>query len=57
MQEELVLLKDQLLAIQIAYDDVTKFVGNSSPRRWETSAIHELDRVEAESVLLLSRHS
>jgi hypothetical protein len=52
-----VLLKDQLLAIQIAYDDVTTSVGNSSARQWETSSIHGLDRAEAESVLLLLRHT
>jgi hypothetical protein len=56
LQEEIALLKDQLVAIQIAYDDVTASVGNSSAGRWETSGIHGIDRAEAESVLLQSRH-
>lgn len=50
MQEEITLLKDQLMAIQIAYDDLNTSVGNSSARQWETSNIHAIDRAEAESV-------
>lgn len=56
MREEIAILKDQLMAIQIAYDDVITSVGNSSAWQWETSGIHGLDRAKAKSVLLLSRH-
>jgi len=56
MREEISFLKDQLVAIEIAYDDVITSVGNSSARQWGPSSIHGIDRAKAKSVSLLSRH-
>jgi len=53
-QEEVALLRDELLAIQMAYDEVTASIGRSSARQQGTSSNHGLDPAEAESVLSLS---
>lgn len=54
MQEEVALLRDELLAIQIAYDEVTTSIGKSSAPPQGTSGNHGLDRAEAGSVSSLS---